>query len=180
MDALSPGLVDLHIDDHHRRAGLRHLMRDVAQPVVVVTGLDAEGRPRGMTVSSFTSVSLDPPLVLFCTARTSTTWTALAPVGAFAVNVLGHDQAALAARFARPGSGFPPGARPPTPGAVPVLPEARRFARCTVRATYPAGDHDVVVAAVEELSGRPCERPLAYWRGGYASAHTLAEPSCPR
>lgn len=88
-------------------ADLRALMRNLAQPVVVVTGRDQQGRPRGMTISSFTSVSLAPALVLFCPSRRSGTWRAIAPIGRFAINVLAADQADVAARFAQPGGAYP-------------------------------------------------------------------------
>lgn len=161
-------------------AGLRRLMRDIAQPVVVVTGCDTAGRLHGMTVSTFTSVSLDPPLVLFCPAHASATWRAIAPVRAFAINVLTEDQAVLAARFAAVGDRSSPSAAWLWLGHVPVLAEATVTARCSITAVYPGGDHHVVVAAVDEVRGAAAGGPLSFWLGDYASAHPLQESPCPR
>jgi 3-hydroxy-9,10-secoandrosta-1,3,5(10)-triene-9,17-dione monooxygenase reductase component len=160
---------------------LRHLMREVAQPVVVVTGRDRDRRPWGMTVSSFTSVSLDPPLALFCPSRGSVTWAAIGPLGHFVLNVLTADQEALAARFAQRGAGFP--SRVPyrtDHDGLPFLGEAAFTARCTSTAAYAAGDHDIVVAAVGEVRAQCAGRPLSYWRGRYTSVHDVEEASCSR
>src|SRR2546423_167750 len=78
----------------------RAVLSRLASGVVAVTGLDSEGRPAGLTVSSFVSVSLDPPLVSFCVARTSRTWPLLRAGGRVCVNILSEGQAADAARFA--------------------------------------------------------------------------------
>jgi 3-hydroxy-9,10-secoandrosta-1,3,5(10)-triene-9,17-dione monooxygenase reductase component len=159
---------------------LRHLMRRVAQPVVVVTGRDLDGGLWGMTVSTFTSVSLDPPLALFCPSRTSATWAAIGPLGHFVVNVLAAEQDDVASLFARPGPGFP--ARVPyrlTRDGLPVLTGSVATAHCTVTAVHPGGDHDIVLARVGEvclIGGGPA---LTYWDGVYASAHDLSETSWP-
>src|SRR5689334_12536888 len=97
---LNPALKD--VDGHDLRLVFRHL----PQPVAVVTGLSPLGEPVGMTVSSLTSVSLAPPLVLFCPAVTSKAWEAARERGSFAVNILGHQHAELAVRFAGPGDRF--------------------------------------------------------------------------
>ena len=100
---MSPGTVlgpIVAVDD------LRRAFLDLPQPVAVVTGLSPSGEAVGMTVSSLTSVSLAPLLVLFCPTVTSRAWAAARERGSFAVNILGHRQGELAVRFAGPGDRF--------------------------------------------------------------------------
>ncbi|HSJ23008.1 MAG TPA: flavin reductase family protein [Nocardioidaceae bacterium] len=171
---------------------LRELMREVAQPVVVVSGTAGNGDPRpvAMTVSSVTSVSLDPPLVLFCPSRHSRTWASLAPTGRFILNVLTDRQRDLAAWFGgRLLHALPPdrGDRPPAGsvrwtcvGELPALAGSAAAASCRIVAVHPGGDHDIVLAAVDQIvlaTGR--NGPLSYWRGGYATVRTVGrDPSC--
>lgn len=151
--------------------GFRTLMRTLAEPVVVITGRLGDARPGGMTVSSFSAVSLVPPLVLFCAGRSSATWAGIAPSGRFAVNVLGEQDAALAWQFASPGDRFARVAHILAPDGSPVLPEALSTLLCTVAAVHPAGDHDIVVGHVRAArSGRP-RPPLAYHAGRFTRLH---------
>lgn len=163
-----------------RAAGttLRELMREVAQPVVVVTGRSPEDGLVAMTVSSFTSVSLAPPRVLFCPRTGSRTWAAIAPRGRFVVNVLAAGDGEVAARFA--GSEVC-GAEPPRhdldPYGLPVLEEAVAWASCRTTQVHAAGDHLVVVAAVDRTAVATTRAPLAYWRGRYTTV--AEEEPCP-
>lgn len=172
-------IVDRQSDAAQETWTLRSLMRQVAQPVVVVTGRDRGCGLWGMTLSTFTSVSLDPPLALFCPSRASTTWAAIRPVGRWVVNVLTAEQEDLAARFARPGPGFP--ASVPyrlTRAGLPVLTGAAATARCTVTSVHRGGDHDIVLARVDEVCLTGSGPPLTYWDGAYASAtRDLSETS---
>lgn len=81
------------------QATFRQVLARFATGVVVVTGSTPEG-PAGLTCQSFSSLSLEPPLVLLSTARSSTTWPRIAETGRFAVNVLGADQRDVSTRFA--------------------------------------------------------------------------------
>lgn len=156
--------------------GFRALMRAVAEPVVVITGRLGDASPAGMTVSSFSAVSLAPPLVLFCAGRSSATWAGMAPSGRFAVNVLGEQDAALARQFASPGDRFAGVAHNLAPDGSPALPEALSTLLCTVAAVHPAGDHDIVVGHVRAArSGRP-RPPLAYHAGRFTRLH-VGEPT---
>jgi 3-hydroxy-9,10-secoandrosta-1,3,5(10)-triene-9,17-dione monooxygenase reductase component len=164
-----------------RSSTLRDLMREVAQPVTVVSGTAGNGDPRplAMTVSSVTSVSLDPPLLLFCPSRHSRTWAALAPTGRFVLNVLADHQSEVAAWFggrvgvhlaSRGGDHRPPTAvRWTSLGGLPALAWSAATASCRVVAVHPRGDHDIVVAAVDEVVTTGAGRPLSYWRGAYAA-----------
>ena len=141
--------------------------------VVVVTGL-ADGVPTGVALNSFTSVSLDPPLVSFCMARTSGTWPALRRAGRLAVSVLGAGQEGVGRRFATRGvdrfAGLP---TTPAPGGAPVLDGAVAWLDGTITAVHPAGDHDLALLQVHELglgdrTGAPAaEDPLLFHRGAF-------------
>jgi 3-hydroxy-9,10-secoandrosta-1,3,5(10)-triene-9,17-dione monooxygenase reductase component len=128
---------------------LRTALRSVTQPVVVVAGRGASG-PRGLTVSSFASVSADPPLVLFCPAVASRTWAAIAPSGRFAVQVLRRDQVDLALRFAEPGDRFSGIGWAEAEHGLPVLDGVLAALLCRIHARRRSGDHEVVVGLVEE------------------------------
>ncbi|MGR6964415.1 flavin reductase family protein [Geodermatophilus sp. URMC 61] len=130
---------------------LRQVFRGLAQPVVVVTGRSLSGEPVGMTVSSLVSVSLTPPLLLFCPATTSRTWTTAREWGAFAVNVLGREHTGLAARFAGPGDRFAGLRTAAADDGVPLLADALTALHCAVHDEYPAGDHTVVLGRVRAV-----------------------------
>nr|WP_221380632.1 flavin reductase family protein [Actinoplanes polyasparticus] len=87
----------------------RRVLGRLPTGVVVVTGAGPDGEPAGMTCNSFTSVSLDPPLVLFCVSYTSTTWPLLRTSGRFCVNVLASHHDLLSSRFASGADRFSPG-----------------------------------------------------------------------
>jgi len=138
-------------DSSDTATGLRHVFRNVPQPVAVVSSLTPSGGPVGMTVSSFTSVSLQPPLVLFCPAVRSQAWAAARRCGVFAINVLGRQDAELALRFAGSGDRFEGVRTHPTYHGIPVLAEAISVLICDVGDEHPAGDHTVVLARVRAI-----------------------------
>ena len=133
---------------------LRQVFHDVPQPVAVVTGLSSTGQPVGMTVSSLTSASLAPPLVLFCPAVNSRAWAAARERGSFAVNILGHQHGELAIRFAGPGDRFAGVRTLPIGKGLPALADALTVLVCDVRAEQPAGDHAVVLGQVRAVHAR--------------------------
>lgn len=151
------------IDD----ARFRQVLGRFATGVTVVTGL-ARGEPVGLAVNSFTSVSLEPPLVAFCVAERSRTWPRLRSEGNFCVNILAEDQEALSRAFA----GRPPdrflgvGWRPGRSGA-PILAGVVAWIECAVEAEHAAGDHVIVVGRVQDLDVGHEGRPLVFYRGGY-------------
>jgi flavin reductase (DIM6/NTAB) family NADH-FMN oxidoreductase RutF len=133
----------------------------------VVTCVSA-GAPLGLSVNSFTSVSLDPPLVMFCVASSSSTWPRLRASGAFCVNVLAEDQEALSRSFATTGlDRFLGVGWRPAPSGAPVLAGVLAWVDCTVEAEHEAGDHLMVVGRVRELDVVREGRPLVFYRGGY-------------
>ena len=126
------------------------------------------GRPLGLAVNSFTSVSLRPALVAFCVATSSATWPSLRAVGAFCVNILAEDQEALSRVFAAPGlDRFQGVGWRASPSGSPVLAGVLAWVDCTIDAEYEAGDHLIVVGRVRELDLAHEGRPLVFYRGGY-------------
>lgn len=152
-------------------AAFRALMGRLVEPVVVITGQDEDGRPLGLTVSSFSSVSLTPPLVAFSVGVHSTTWGRMAARGRFAVNVLSSDQHDLADRFAAPVDRFDGVERDTTPEGTPVLRDALATMSCEIDDGLRAGDHEIIVGRI--LGSRQVAHgtPLAYHGGAYASVH---------
>ncbi|WP_165494998.1 flavin reductase family protein [Actinomadura roseirufa] len=154
---------------------LRAAFGRFATGVAVVTAAGPGGIPVGMTVNSFTSVSLDPPLVLFCVARSSSLHPVFTKAGAFAVNILREGQLALCWRFA--GRGLDRfDTLEPRHGrtGVPMLPSALAVFECVEPRAVPAGDHDVVIGRVAALETAPDDHaePLVFFAGGYRSLNT--------
>lgn len=147
-------------------AELRRVLGMFASGVVIVTG-DAAGSPAGFACQSFASVSLDPPLVLFCPARTSRSWPAIAPSGRFAVNVLAADQQEVSARFATSGVDKFAGLVWRTSPWGPVLDNVLAVVQCVVEDVHAAGDHEIVVGRVQQLITHREHGPLVFFRGGY-------------
>lgn len=135
--------------------------------VAVVTTRSRSGEIAGLTASSFTSVSLDPPLVLFCLAHTSTSKPAFDNTEGFVVNILSDGQQALSGRFAQQGGdkfagvGWRPGLR-----EMPLLDDALAQLECRIANVHSGGDHTIVVGEVERIDVRDDE-PLVYYRGAY-------------
>lgn len=140
--------------------------------VAVVTGHDGKA-PVGFACQSFAALSLDPPLVLFCPAKSSRTWAVLAESGRFAVNVLAEHQQEVSATFgARGDDKFASVDWTPAPSGSPLLAGALTWIDCALEAVHEAGDHYVVVGRVTAL-GEPSDvRPLLFHRGQY----TVTEP----
>jgi flavin reductase (DIM6/NTAB) family NADH-FMN oxidoreductase RutF len=145
----------------------RTALRNFAAGVTVVTTRDGDGRPSGLTASAFTSVSLDPPLVLVCVDHAATAHPAFRVHGWFAVNVLRREQEAVSRRFAESGGGKFDGV-PCHEGrtGLPLLDGALATIECRLVDAHEAGDHTIFVGAVEAASVTG-GRPLVYFHGGY-------------
>lgn len=145
--------------------------------VAVVTAREAGQRPRGLTLSAFCPVSLEPPLVLVCVDRTSNTLPALQAAGGFTVNFLAGGREHLAVLYASKAEEKFEGIRwrsPETPEGGPVLHEdSAAYAVCVTRQAIEAGDHWVFVGEVQEAATIPGRFPLLYHRRAYRD---LAEP----
>ena len=150
-------------------AHFRRVLGHFPTGVTVVTAAP-DGVPTGLAVGSFTSVSLDPPLVAFCPGRSSTSWPAIERAGAFCVNVLGEDQEEISRVFAGKGDDKFAGVawHPAAKTASPVLDDAIAWIDCTIDQIIEAGDHWIVVGAVQALDAVDRGRgPLVFFRGGY-------------
>ncbi len=135
--------------------------------VTVITTL-RDGEPVGMAVNSFTSVSLDPPLIAFCAARGSTTWDHIEQAGHFCVNVLCCDQAELSHRFASRGADrFAGVAWTPAPSGAPKLSGAAAWLDCELESRIDAGDHVIALGRVRDHDATPESVPLVFFRGDY-------------
>lgn len=154
-------------------AVLRHVFGHYATGVVVLAAL-AEGRPHGLAANSFTSVSLDPPLVSFCAAASSTTWPRLRSAGAFSVSVLAEHQEEVCRTFARKGADrFAGLSWTTTAGGLPAVQDALAVLDCQIEAVHPAGDHELVLGRVRACEVGPASsRPLLFFRGAYARLAT--------
>jgi flavin reductase (DIM6/NTAB) family NADH-FMN oxidoreductase RutF len=153
------------LDPQHFRAVLGHF----ATGVTVITAIDA-GEPVGFTCQSFSSLSLDPPLVTVAPQRTSTTWPRIRSAGRFCANILVEGQDELGRQFARTGADKFAGVRwTSSPSGCPVLEDALAWVDCEVVREVDGGDHLIVVARVLDLAVLSDAPPLLFFRGRFAS-----------
>jgi 3-hydroxy-9,10-secoandrosta-1,3,5(10)-triene-9,17-dione monooxygenase reductase component len=148
---------------------LRHVMGHFCSGVVVVTS-SMGGREFGMAAQSFTSLSLDPPLVSISPSRASTSWPLIRETGRFCVNILGSRQEHLSRQFAKSGGDKFAGVDwAPTAAGLPGLTGALAWIDCVIEAEHPAGDHTIVIGRVVGLGvGKSTAGPLLFFRGQYA------------
>jgi len=144
---------------------LRDALGRFATGVTVVTTMTPHG-PLGMTVNSFASVSLEPPLVLWSPARRSSRFADFEAATHFAVHVLSAAQRDLAMRFARRGDDFSGLDWSPGIGGVPLFPDCSARLECCHTARFDGGDHLIVVGEVLRLTEQELP-PLIYHRGRY-------------
>ncbi|WP_106753468.1 flavin reductase family protein [Pannonibacter carbonis] len=133
--------------------------------VTVVTAMGADG-PMGMTVNSFTSVSLDPPLVLWSPAKSSSKHDAFAAIDHYAIHVLSADQDGLSACFTRGGTAFDGLDWQLNPDGTPVIPGTLARFECRRFALHDAGDHSLIIGRVLRVAHRDGD-PLCFSRGMY-------------
>lgn len=153
---------DLPTPDEMRRA-----MGRFASGVTVVTGLDEDG-PAGFACQSFASVSLEPPLILFCADHRGRTWPRLRETGWFTVNVLGAEQTDLCSRFGSSrGLKFDGLDWELSRWGTPSLPGVLMRVHASVEDVHVAGDHDVVIGRVAELECLGDESPMVFYRGAF-------------
>lgn len=146
----------------------RAVLGRFASGVTVVTARDRDGRDHGMTVSAFCSVSLTPPLVLACIARSTEMYAVIQDASHFGVSVLGESQEALSRRFAELPSGrFDGIGYFRAESGVVLLDDAIAHLDCRQVDRHEAGDHSIHIGEVEWARCRQ-DRPLIYYRGGYA------------
>lgn len=160
----------------HKAAIDQRVFRDVVgrfcTGIVVVTAVETAGedagKPCGFVAQSFVSLSLDPPLVGLCPARTSSTWPKIRDAQRYAINILGAGQKALCDRFARSGGDkFDGVAWRPGGNGAPLLDGVIAQVECTLDAEHDVGDHTFAVGYVSSLRVVEEATPLLFNGGGY-------------
>jgi flavin reductase (DIM6/NTAB) family NADH-FMN oxidoreductase RutF len=155
---------------------LRAALGRFATGVTIVTAKTAAGEPVGLTINSFTSVSLDPPLILFNIDKKAASLSALQAADAFAVNVLGSDQQELSHRFAFSQEDRWTGvAHRDGLGGAPLIEDTIARFECEPWATYEGGDHLIVVGRVARYGYDLGKDPLLFYGGRYADLQTKDE-----
>ncbi|OLT33725.1 hypothetical protein BJF84_21625 [Rhodococcus sp. CUA-806] len=144
----------------------RDVMGRFATGVVLLTAETPAGMS-GLAVNSFTSLSLDPPLVVFGVAQTSSSWPSIATAGSFAANILRADHLELCSIFAKKGADrFTGRSWDTSPSGHPLVPDALGWLECTVETVHPGGDHDLVVARAHRWSA-DSGAPLIFYQGRF-------------
>lgn len=145
----------------------RAVLGRVPTSVAIITALDDE-EPVGVAVGSFTSVSLDPALVGFFIARTSTTWPRISPTGGFCANVLSATQEPVCRLFATRGADkFAEQGWHPSTGGRPILEGVTAWLDCEIESETPAGDHDLVLGRITSMGVEGERDPLVFLGGRY-------------
>lgn len=157
----------------------RRVLGHFATGVTVIAGLD-DGEPVGFACQAFAALSLDPPLVLCCPAKTSATWPRLARTGRFCANVLAAEQRELARRFGVSGPDkFRGVSWSPDPSGLPVLAGVLTWASCAIESVHEAGDHYLVIARVVYLGDSTAGNPLLFYRGRFTLSAAAGDDSPP-
>jgi 4-hydroxyphenylacetate 3-hydroxylase, reductase component len=153
------------VDDPRK---LRDVLGTFATGVTIITTLGPRGEPVGFTANSFSSVSLDPPLVLFSLSKQAQSLPSFLSASVFAVNVLGEGQQALSDRFATSLiDKFEGIAHETWQLGAPILSDSLASFECEYRYIYDGGDHVVFVGEVKRMDRREAGRPLLYLTGRY-------------
>jgi flavin reductase (DIM6/NTAB) family NADH-FMN oxidoreductase RutF len=148
-------------------ADFRHVLSHFASGVTVITTCDSDARPTGLTASAFTSVSLEPPLILVCVDHKSQSYPALLESGRFAVNILESTQEAVSRRFATTRlDKFSDVAHQISALGLPLIDGALAYLECTTVSKHVEGDHTIFVGRVEQVRVATGQ-PLLYFRGNY-------------
>lgn len=160
--------ISFHPDSEPGRV-LREALGRFATGVTVVTTTGAQG-PVGMTVNSFTSVSLDPPLVLWCPARASSRHAIFAEAPAWSIHVLGAEQLDVCLRFTRGGPQFEGLDLGRTTLGTPLIPGVAARFDCHAHAVHDGGDHSVLLGRVAEVTvAGPDDHPLVFAAGRFGA-----------
>ncbi len=148
---------------------LRHVFGQFCTGVTVVCATDAQGRRYGITVNSFSSLSLDPPLAMFALVRDSETLKIIEAAGAFSINILADSQRDVSNCLARKGGPEKMDGVVTHPGVTgaPIVEGSIGHMDCTLHRSYDGGDHVILVGEIRQAAvGEPLP-PLLYFRSGY-------------
>jgi 3-hydroxy-9,10-secoandrosta-1,3,5(10)-triene-9,17-dione monooxygenase reductase component len=164
-------------ESNHQKIEFRNALGAFATGVTIVTTRDGEGAPTGVTASSFNSVSLDPPLVLWSLANTALSRDVFCTSGHFAIHVLAESQEALSNRFARSGEDkFANVAYSNGLLGSPLLDEYAAVFECRTKYQYEGGDHIILVGEVVNFE-RHDVAPLLFHAGSYAERRARPSPT---
>ena len=142
----------------------RQVMGHFPTGVVVI----ASPGPVGTAIGSFSSLSLDPPLVLFSITKTSSSWPKMRESGVFCVSVLAEDQEHVSRAFAQSGADkFAGLGYKPMSSGSPRIDDSVAWIDCDITDVYDGGDHDIVVGRIREMAIEREVKPLLFFRGGY-------------
>ena len=145
----------------------RHVVSHFATGVVVICG-NENGQLVGFAAQSFVSLSLDPPLILFCPQRTSKSWPRISQLEGFCVNILSEKQGEISNAFAVSGDVPNIDWKPSAVSGSPILKDALAYIDCVIHEELDGGDHTIVVAAVKDLAVcDPKIDPLLFYQGRY-------------
>lgn len=162
----SPGVSHQNVHSFDS-AKYRQVLGHFPTGVTVITSM-FEGAPVGLAVGSFSSLSLEPPTVLFCPGKQSSSWPKIQATGTFCVNILAEDQEDVSRVFASSTTDkFAEVGWRRSGNGSPLLDGALAFIDCTVADVVESGDHYIVVGAVQDLDVRQEGGPLVFFRGGY-------------
>jgi 3-hydroxy-9,10-secoandrosta-1,3,5(10)-triene-9,17-dione monooxygenase reductase component len=154
---------------------MREILGHFCSGLTVITAATDNG-PAGFTCQSFTSLSLNPALISFNPARTSSTWPALREVGRFCVNILPAEHHALSNKFARSGTDKFDGVEyRQSPLGNPILDKALAWIDCELHEEYDGGDHTIVLGSVKAMQARSNAEPLLFFKGSYGKIMELAQ-----
>jgi len=148
-------------------ATFRQVLGNYPTGVAAITAMTAQGAPVGMVVGTFTSVSLDPPLVGFLPDKSSTSWPVIQAAGHFAVNVLASDQTTLCRQLAGKGDKFAGVDYTVSRHGLPLLPDVIVAIECRIHSVTDAGDHYFVLGDVLGLEATREGDPMLFFKGRY-------------
>ena len=149
-------------------AHFRHVLGHLPTGVTVIAAYE-DGGPVGMAANSVTSVSLDPPLILLCPAKSSATWPTIRAAGSFCVNVMAGHHEDVTRQFASKETDRFSGIQWTSRPTGPALCDAVAWIECRIQDEHDAGDHTIVVGRVLAIEAAPESEPLVFFRGSYGS-----------
>jgi 3-hydroxy-9,10-secoandrosta-1,3,5(10)-triene-9,17-dione monooxygenase reductase component len=153
----------------------RKVLGNYPTGVCVVTARGGDGQPCGMVIGSFTSVSLDPPLVGFLPGKNSGSWPLIENAGAFCINIFGSDQRALCQKLAAPGvDKFAGVSHSNSTNGSPLVDGVLAWIDCSLHGVIDAGDHWFVMGRVEAMEAMHDGDPLLFFRGKYGGFREIA------
>ena len=147
----------------------RNVLGHFPTGVTAVTAVN-NGKPIGMAIGSFTSVSLEPPLVAFLPGKESGSWKEIREAGSFCVNVMGQDQMEVCGVMAsRAEDKFADGEWSPAGSGSPIISGSIAYIDCDIEMIHDGGDHDIVIGRVLKLEVMDSKSPLVFFQGNYGT-----------